>query len=677
MNDYHTEGSIHATSADSISIMSYLNKHSSQSTKSLDFSPICDFNGKKESANEKIHNLTNIISDLESKILVYEQNEQNLKRQNQKLQIEISELHMEINKLIIITDNIKEKDVHHNTHLNDFPNITLKESQEMLIELLAEIEELKKEKQEMMEKALNMLTEKELVIMQLRENLEELNNNQYKELNALTNNFSKNYYDNDNTNSIIEDLKHENVLLNEKINFLLEENKKTINKYEKEKNNLEKKLNQLTELNRQLSVELIEKESDEESIHILKLQEQNNKNEIYTEIEKLNTIIRNMDEKHMRIEQNLKDYNSKLLEELKELDNLNKKYKQINENSEKEKTKILDEYTLKINNITEHYKVQYSQKEKDYNNISNKFDILQKEKNAILNEFEQYKKNNEISKESYFNLQNDLQIIKENYEKEKKNLEEKIINKENTFECEKEKLLDQINFLQLSLTNSHNFQKRRSTMNLIDDYQANLSLTNCSILSEVLELENDSSPEMKIIELESQIKYLENQLNENRLKVNILSKKEKENELLKLENINLKENMNKLKDLYENQIKTTQKVNLILNTELKHHKIPHDNLLLNTQNIDEEYTELKIKINNLELDLEAKNSLLEKERKMFNLEIEKLSDELSELKVKLAELNFEKDSDKIKFKREFKLIKTDLENHKALVAKMKKDNTKK
>jgi len=128
----------------------------------------------------------NNISQLESKNLLNEQSILNLKRQNQNLSIENSNLKFEIEKLQMNEGfSSSSKDTKETSECSE--ELTLEEAKTYLSELMTENDDLKREIKEMGEKALEMLTEKEVANLEMKEKLDEVIEKNRNEVNLLLN----------------------------------------------------------------------------------------------------------------------------------------------------------------------------------------------------------------------------------------------------------------------------------------------------------------------------------------------------------------------------------------------------------------------------------------------------------------------------------------------------------
>ena len=134
---------------------------------------------KQSSGSEAKLEIKKIMSEQESKIVVLQQSEQNLKRKNYELIKEVSNLKLENEKIKMQLETEKHEILNNNDYGDD---LTKEEAKHIINELLTEIEDLKQEKTEVGEKALIALTEKELENVRLTEEMEEMKATHNKEL---------------------------------------------------------------------------------------------------------------------------------------------------------------------------------------------------------------------------------------------------------------------------------------------------------------------------------------------------------------------------------------------------------------------------------------------------------------------------------------------------------------
>jgi hypothetical protein len=647
----------------------------------------------------KESNIMSMIPELENRILVLEQSEQNLKRQKQNLQIEVSELKIQVEKCKI-SNNPSSLSTN---KYDEWKDLTLSEAKDLINELLSEIEEIKKEKSEISTKALNMLTEKELTNLELREQLEELRNSQYLEINNLAKSiYSKeeqeynlvnkdNSYTNYSTektshlsvrkshNNIFYELDIEDPKIKEKINTLENEKDQLIKNFEDEKQSLLSIISKMEEENKLLQEELELKEIDRDSIQKTIQKGFLDNSEFASELDSLHKTVQQLEERNLKQENYLREQINKCKEEYTEIEKNYKNLKLSNEKLESENFNLKSDYQNKLKILKDKNLSDLSQKEKELKILQKKQEEINREKTFIINEYENFKKNNEINKDNYAALQQSLVLIKENYEKEKRQLENKILNNESKFEKEKNILEENIISLKDKLNHIFNSGSGRKSKDSIKhilntisklsplEEENNFNTINTdpnvyqpySTLSEIEDCQE--TPEQTIVELENQIEAYESMINELKLKLNSANQKEKEIGILKLENENLKENLQSMKNLYEEQISNIQKKNLLMKAEL----VNQGKFSSNSETIVSDYidkiNEASIKINNLTIDNENLKKLLQVERETNQADIIQRETELSMVKIKIAELTFDKETSIVNLRNENKKLKTLLE----------------
>ena len=132
------------------------------------------------------HNFEIELIDFKSKFTLLEQNEQNLKRKNMTLNREISDLKIKIDSLLLGFGSGEQKEMKLNDDFYDLDK--LDEEKKLLIkEVLIDYEELKKQNLDLTENALNMIADKEMTNMELRETIDQLKEKYNSEINKLRN----------------------------------------------------------------------------------------------------------------------------------------------------------------------------------------------------------------------------------------------------------------------------------------------------------------------------------------------------------------------------------------------------------------------------------------------------------------------------------------------------------
>lgn len=128
--------------------------------------------GNDSQKENLLHEKEKIISEMESRFLLVEQALQDVKRQNQSLNMDNSNLKFEIEKLKLNEGSGSGSKDKVKANEDDENELTLEEAKTLLSDFMTECDDLKKEKAEMGEKALQMLSDKELELIELRDKLD-------------------------------------------------------------------------------------------------------------------------------------------------------------------------------------------------------------------------------------------------------------------------------------------------------------------------------------------------------------------------------------------------------------------------------------------------------------------------------------------------------------------------
>jgi hypothetical protein len=647
-------------------------------------------NSRKSTSSEIIKSNLEFIqklSELETKNFNLEQNEHNLKREIFTLNSNIEGLKFELEKL---RENTEKSIIINHSHSQD--NSLINEND--IKELLQEIDDLKKEKQEVSEKALNIIAEKELATLELLSQLEELKAKHEMEINELQNQI--NFYENTGSRhsirsnsrpastldlpnlSISSPMEKELLLkfnhLEEDYNQLKKEYNEKENIWEHERDRLNKYTISLENSHRSIMQEFeaeISKLKNE--IYSLELEKGTLEKELITdkssienEIEHYTSFIKSLEEQKDKSEANYRNQISMLRKEMNELDNNNSSLRELNHNLEKQISELKNDQLRKIESIQEKWKYDVNIKEKEIENLKSRVDSLEKDKEGLKRECENNKKHNEKVKNEYKNLVDQLKKLKEMSEEEKKKWEEKLTTAEKTYENEKSYLKNQIKELRSNFESSLDTFESPSKKYTQDGNDINLMDYNSE--------ENPSLLKNKIAVLESEVQKLNSLIKLKDNKNHNVFRLHGEVDILKKENHKLKTDLTEMKEMYEIQIKDLlQKVNL--NNQ--------DVNISRKSSIKPDNFNSKQLIDNLEL--EERVNTLSKENKFLNEQIEifkketedlkilkdkyirKLKEDLEEAeksaanaKINLAQNMFEKDSEVIKYKRLCKKLKTRL-----------------
>ena len=360
--------------------------------------------------------------------------------------------------------------------------------------------------------------------------------------------------------------------------------------------------------------------------------------ELNNEINKLNnkyeTQISQLSKKNSELLVNLKNKQNELL-------NLKKEYMI--------KYKELENLKIKLNNMKNN---NNNNKNNNNNNNSIENEILEKYKN----ENEQLKANNSTYQEKIKFYQTEIRNIKnELYDKKQTNIELENDNQNQIKELKDnyEKELSEINNKNINLTNSLEEYK-----NFNSDLSQQISNLNQQILAK----------DVKILELKYQIEQLENKIkNKEEENQKLLNKIEKISE--DISKNNKKEEIDKLNEKLEEQ----ENLNNDLNEELL--KIKNDNELLKNKIMSDEkiINEFKNKENN-QYDIKLLNNEIDN-LKNENLELKSCNKKLTNQLKEFIDNN--KDKDKNNEKDEtIKKQKEEIEGLKQLISKIQKEREK-
>ncbi len=125
------------------------------------------------------------LRELESKLLLIEQSEQNLKRTNQSLNREILDLRIKVDNLTLGGgDKNGKKEQTLDEDFYDLDNMD-EEKKVLIKEVLKDYEDVKKENLELRENALNTIAEKEMANIDLRDKIEQMKEKYNAEIHKL------------------------------------------------------------------------------------------------------------------------------------------------------------------------------------------------------------------------------------------------------------------------------------------------------------------------------------------------------------------------------------------------------------------------------------------------------------------------------------------------------------
>jgi hypothetical protein len=562
--------------------------------------------------------LNNKVSELANKLLMTEQREYNLKREVISLNSTIGELKMEIEK------NNK--------------NVTISEGE--LKDLLTELEDLRKENNDISERALNMLTEKEMLLIQMKEEIDGLKSSITKK---------------DEEIAVLKDDLHTKPL-------------ETSTFYENRRESLvRKKDSEINEVRRDYTIKLVEWNKEREHLKSVveeldeKLKSINDdhekeinecKNEMarssingnivvkennFDEFERYNNLINSLEQKNEETSNYYKAQIKILKDEMTELDKINTTSQQQLDFLNKELIDIKLENNKKLANLQEKQKFELTARDKDIQFFKSKIEVLEKDREVLRKDLETTKAFNEKTKEDYLELMDQLNKIKDNHEIEKSKLEDKLVHLEN---------FGDITYNDVSMLDK---SVRKPTLN------------NIFTMNETFDNEMDKS---KISVLENEVKSLNTKLKQKDIHSTNVFRLNSEIQLLIKEKLKIKEEMTEMKGMYELQIKDLL---LKLQTATEVRQCPQLSESFNPV----ETIELEEKVNNYKAEnkfLTEQIEILKDEIKGINWikdsVIKKQKDELEEFqliaadaKVSLAQIVFERDSEIMKYKLRIKKLR--------------------
>ncbi len=615
-----------------------------------------------------------IISELESKVVMLQQSEQNLKRKKQEQGMEISNLKIEIEKLNIHQEQEAEKQ---KVTSNDFNEEMAEEAKNIINELLGEIEDLKKEKTEMGEKAINALTEKEMKNLNLSEEIEGMKSNYNLELHNLilqledsitkiemfdlTNKKLEEELSNALSSNDKNQLKAK--VLQEEFKALKDELEQKELKWECERDKINKEKNAFEHIHKR---KILEKD---EEIMLLRseltkrtTQENSNNPEsnISQDLENYKNSIKQLEEQNEKNELLFNEKINNHKQEIAECELSKEKSKVLIENLESDMSNLRSESERKSKENSDLQK-QLLSKDGEIKNLNKKLEIGEKDKVNLLKQHEEYKNIAEKLRQEHKDLSEGVKQQKENYINDLKKIEEKYVSQEKKQEQDRKSLMEQIAVLKKSA-------KR--------DYE---KIGSSAALSEVLEETEEDSYLTEINHLKGENSLLNNQISEMKLRINNLNKQVLETEILKKEVQNQKDSMKESKDMYEDQITELQNKILDTNSDLQKQKrrltntnvaidqsIKEKLLTISEKKLteDAEYKFLNDKVKILENEIEQLKELSEKDSQYFKDEVRAAELIAISAKVEVASLAFEKDNEILKYKKLAKRQALRIKNYK-------------
>ncbi len=638
-----------------------------------------------------------LYSELESKYLLVEQDSQDVKRQNQKLNVEISNLKFVIEKLHLNAGK-SESSTKIKTNEDDV-GISLEEAKLLLSELMTENDDLKKEKTLVEEKALQILTDKELENLELKEKLEQLTGEHRNEVNALLNEATDyrekiieleggdtQWQEGDDKESLNSEEENEfrrrRQEESDKYYKLKQEFDESLSKWEDEKDRLERGMEHM-ESDYKATIEVLEEqlgrlkleknnmEVDREELQREITHDTQENIDIKNEIDLLHDKVRNLEDQKEKLEQTNKEKIKGIKSVISDFEKQNFAMKDKCDKFEKE-VKDLKENKEKRAKDLEELKAKLSQKEKENASHKNKIDSWEKEKNYLKKDHDEVKKNFERLKLEYKEVVEKTNFIKEHHENELKRCDDTIISLEKKLESEKNQVIilsERLRNVKKGLLRSQGSIESNEGLGEVSSHDRGSLSTAWQSVEKEIKLED------KVNQLRDEITQLNNKLseatNKNKMKTNA------EIEVLRKENTSLFKNIKDTQELYEKQIKDLQKKNVSVNSEYQNFRRVSSisNLKGNTETISKylqvisdlenkikglkaEIKFLNEKIELLNKDIETQKSLRGKDNSFLKEELKKSDDLAVDAKVKLAGILYDKEEQIIQLKQTNKRYKT-------------------
>lgn len=635
--------------------------------------------------------------DLENKIYLLEQSEMNLQRQVHSKNVELGEFKIELEKLKLssATNSAPSKDQKAKEKEKDSLENLDEETQNLLNSLIQEVEDLKKEKNEFQENALERITEKEMENIELLELLDKQKAEFQKELNewmikASDSNLStyeskKNEFNDDDDNEdehslnseqqaeLFEKLKEYETVISE-LRFELETKAEEL---DREKSKLLRD-HEILETEYKMKMSSLENEvtmlkMEYSRIEIEKLQMQREltsdtetKDSFYKTIEEYQYKIKNLEENREKTEDR---YNSKLntmKEQLEETENSNKLLKQQYDKIKKELTVLQESSSKKDKEYETVTKKENEYKDKQIKMLNEKIENCNRENNTLKTEYEKYSKTIEKYKQNLLEYQETTRVMRENQTKDIKKWEEKYYDLERKFESEKNNLIENNATLTKQLQSKKTITKMNSTKEA-DQNVLETVFNQDGEFDDENDQDDDDNPtmlKMKIVSLESQITILNNNITDLKLSIENLTR---EKILIAKENEKLKISSEESKKLYEKQIGDLQRNSNKLHVErtsLKKSLIGTESMDLNTKQLQLLH-ELNKTISSLKAEnkfLQESNNILNKEKaniqtlrtndiSHYKEEVKKAEQLAVNSKIQFATYVFEKEEEVIKLKQ--------------------------
>ena len=345
---------------------------------------------------------------------------------------------------------------------------------------------------------------------------------------------------------------------------------------------------------------------------------------------------------------------------------INKNEKELNIYKENKEKRLKD---------IEEYKVKLSQKEKEIVTLKNKLFNIDRQNEILKKDYEESNKSAIKQNVDYKDVLEKIKLINQDHNSELKKFEDKVSITEKKLESEKILVIMLTEKLKKCGINTDISSNSTNYTNISDRKNSDIGL---SSLSDLESSENDFKFEAENINLRNEIVLLNNRLNElssNKNTTRITA----ELEVLKKENVSLKQNIVEIQEMYENQIKDLQQKGLNVNAEFQSlrrltskitAKGDMESLFKHVQfenQLETKIKELSAEIKFLNDKIDIQNLEMKVQKKLKESDVNFLKEELKRsdtlavnAKVQLAQIVFEKDDEIMQLKTLNKKFKTKL-----------------
>lgn len=393
---------------------------------------------------------------------------------------------------------------------------------------------------------------------------------------------------------------------------------------ERTENGYKQKIDELeTEINL-LKMDASNMEMDKNQLERDLYNDSENKNIFVNEIENLNEKIRQLEEQKEKTESKHKERMNDFRNVMAESEALNKASKESIAKLEKEIVEYKENKEKRSKELQE-VKNKLSQKEKELALVKSKLDNFDKEKEYLQKDFDDCKKASEKLKQDYKETVEKVKVVKENHNNELKKHDEKVANLEKKLENERnqniilsQKLKDAIAKSEENTTCSTPISKPQQ-----QQLETNTGgyIRGMTSLGEMLESESEHNAIVaKNIELQNEIGLLKSKISE--LSSKNQSKNNAEIEILKKEIASLKQITKEMQEMYESQVKELQKKSINVNQEYQDFRRTTSKVSVGVSRNSEKGEESLIRHLTIINDLENKLKALRAEIKYLNEKIE-------------------------------------------------------